>query len=202
MEGFFISSTNAQAKIPLKWWWVSLLILLSVVCVVSLKSISVDKQNLPRDVPNFKLPIFPAAVASQFSSASTSTHFFDNVHLENHVVVLNFWASWCESCSSERSYLNQLFTEFGSKVLFVGVATEDTYAKIEVSGKARMIPYTILVDAEGKLLRDLGSGTLPRTIILDSHGHILGQVFGAINPKEQERIRGLLNQGLANLEGG
>jgi hypothetical protein len=65
-----------------------------------------------------------------------------------------------------------------------------------------MIPYTIVRDDEGKILRELAGGNLPHTVIFDSKGHMLGEVFGAMNPKEQDRIRGLLNHALASPEGG
>src|ERR1043166_7522197 len=39
--------------------------------------------------------------------------FLDLATLRGHVVVVNFWASWCTACRSEMPQLEQLWTSYG-----------------------------------------------------------------------------------------
>src|SRR5438093_11982008 len=45
--------------------------------------------------------------------------------LRGKVVVVNFWASWCEPCKSEAPRFQQAFEHYGKRVAFVGVDTAD-----------------------------------------------------------------------------
>ncbi|WP_333688787.1 TlpA disulfide reductase family protein [Methylococcus capsulatus] len=101
----------------------------------------------------------------------------------SEVLLLNFWASWCEPCREEMPVLDELQAEFGPRGLkVVGLALEDRAA---VAAFLRRLPvgYRILVgerggDALAARLGDAGGG-LPFTVAFDIRGQVLATFLGS-----------------------
>jgi cytochrome c biogenesis protein CcmG/thiol:disulfide interchange protein DsbE len=103
------------------------------------------------------------------------------------VVVLNFWASWCDPCAAESPLLEtaerQLAATGQGTVLGVTYKdfTSDSLAFIRTHG----LTYPSLRDSTGALANAFGTEALPETFVLDrdsrvvaiSRGQILRQSF-------------------------
>jgi peroxiredoxin len=72
----------------------------------------------------------------------------------------------------------------------------DSAKAIEKSKKATTIPYPVLLDSDGNLLKALGAGTIPVTFVFDRAQKKILEVIGPLNPKEQDRVRAALAQSL------
>ncbi|MEK0411522.1 MAG: hypothetical protein RJA03_35, partial [Pseudomonadota bacterium] len=67
---------------------------------------------------------------------------------ENKVIVLNFWATWCEPCREEMPELSNLYAENKSKnVVVVGIAIDESKA-VKSYLKKTKVTYPILVDED------------------------------------------------------
>lgn len=107
-----------------------------------------------------------------------------------HVLVVNFWATWCPPCREEIPALvrarNKLLP---SGVEFVGIAI-DQVAKVVDFARNVQISYPLLVaDAAGlDLVRNLGNpgGGLPFTVVLDRKGSVAHRNLGAITQQKIE----------------
>lgn len=100
------------------------------------------------------------------------------------VVVLNFWASWCNPCREEMPDFSALRTEYRPLgVEFIGIAIDNS-ANVAKFLRQRPVDYPILIGegAANSLARQLGnpSGALPFTIVLDRRGNIVLRHLGRL----------------------
>lgn len=108
------------------------------------------------------------------------------------VVVVNFWATWCEPCREEIPVLIRVSQTYADKdVQLVGIAI-DTVAKIREFAAKYSIPYVSLVgDARAlDLLRGLGNtaGALPFSVVLDRSGAVASRKLGAYKEGELDTV--------------
>jgi cytochrome c biogenesis protein CcmG/thiol:disulfide interchange protein DsbE len=90
------------------------------------------------------------------------------------VVVLNFWASWCEPCQEEAPRLERLQGELarhGGTVL--GVTYKDASPDSLSFVRRYRITYPNLRDASGEFAHSYGTNELPESFVIDRYGHIV-----------------------------
>lgn len=108
------------------------------------------------------------------------------------VLVVNFWATWCEPCRKEIPEFIKLQEQFRSQgLLFVGIAL-DQKEKVAAYSKEAGINYPVLVgdwDAI-ELAKAAGNrqGGLPFTVVIDRSGKINGIHLGGISQADMEAM--------------
>ena len=106
------------------------------------------------------------------------------------VLVVNFWATWCEPCRKEIPEFIKLQEQFRNQgLLFVGVAL-DKKEKVVAYSKEAGINYPVLVgewDAI-ELSKAAGNrqGGLPFTVVIDRSGKITSIHLGGISRADME----------------
>jgi cytochrome c biogenesis protein CcmG, thiol:disulfide interchange protein DsbE len=91
--------------------------------------------------------------------------------LEGHPVVINKWASWCRPCRAEFPIFQQVATERGKELAFVGVNAEDKRPAAEEFLAERPLPYPSYEDPDEEIARGLeASKFFPMTIFVDDTG--------------------------------
>jgi thiol-disulfide isomerase/thioredoxin len=97
------------------------------------------------------------------------------------VVVVNFWASWCDPCVREQPGLEALWKQLAptGRVAFIGVNYRDQ-SKLARSYAQRFgVTYPLVSDPEGSLGATFGVPFLPATILADPSGHLRYRMVGA-----------------------
>jgi cytochrome c biogenesis protein CcmG/thiol:disulfide interchange protein DsbE len=110
------------------------------------------------------------------------------------VLVLNFWASWCEPCQVEAPLLEHAQGQLerqGGTVL--GVAYLDASPDSRSFVRRYHITYPNLRDNEGTFTHSYGTNQLPETFVLDRQGRIVAISRGEID-------QAFLNRALAAAE--
>jgi len=116
-------------------------------------------------------------------------------HLKGRPLVVNFWATWCPPCVEEMPHLEALSQEL-KNIQFVGIGIDNAanisqfVAKIPVS-----YPLYVAGHAGIAMVRELGNaaGGLPFTVLLDAEGRIFDTILGQVTPEDLRlRINRLL----------
>lgn len=104
--------------------------------------------------------------------------------LRGHVVLLNFWASWCGPCRAETPTLQRLATQLApAGVRVVGVLVADNAPAGRQFRAGLHVTYPSLVDTSGSLLNGfsgLPKSALPSSALIDASGKIAGTWIGPV----------------------
>lgn len=122
---------------------------------------------------------------------------------EGRVVVLNFWATWCEPCKKEMPDLSAIQNDYAaSGVQVIGAAGDAAADSAKVTKFIRefKVNFPVWVGATTDDMQRFGVGTvLPATVIIDRTGKIVRREIGIIKPAE---LREFLDQLVRNKQPG
>ena len=116
--------------------------------------------------------------------------------LRGQVVVLNFFASWCNPCRQEAPDLQQAWREYeGQGVQFLGIAYKDAASKAQAFLAEFDTTYPSALDPGSRVSRDYGVTGVPETYIIDQEGLLVRHVLGAVSAAElRQEIDKVLRQ--------
>ena len=124
---------------------------------------------------------------------------FTLAQYHGHVVVLNFWGSWCTPCRAEAPSLSQLARYFAPRgVRFLGVDIRDSPATAAAFQRDFKISYPSLNDPGDEIalaFRDtVPPAGIPTTLVIGRDGRIAARVIGEVS---YPGLRGLISQAMA-----
>ena len=97
--------------------------------------------------------------------------------LQGQVTVVNFWASWCQSCEEELPALQAIWEEYDDQgVMLVGVLYQDEIAAAQGAISQFGLTYPIGMDEEDRIATTYGITGIPETFVIDSQG-VVNEVF-------------------------
>ena len=103
--------------------------------------------------------------------------------LRGKVVMLDFWASWCQPCRDEAPALAQVYREYRElDVEFVGINLWDNPGDAELFLQQQGHEYPNGIDAEGKIAISYGVRGIPEKFFIGRDGAIARKFTGPMNP--------------------
>lgn len=116
-----------------------------------------------------------------------------------HVVVLNFWGSWCTPCRAEAPALASLSHRFHAQgVRFLGVDIRDSKAAAMAFMRDFHITYPSLNDPGDQVALDFRHTVpptgIPTTLVVGRHGRIAARVIGEVT---YGSLKGLISRAVA-----
>jgi len=93
--------------------------------------------------------------------------------LKDKVVLVDFWASWCDPCKASFPALNDLHKRFGPEgLVIIAVNVDENRADMEDFLKKNTAAFTVVRDAKQKLVEKVEVATMPSSFILDREGKV------------------------------
>ena len=114
-----------------------------------------------------------------------------------HVVLLNFWASWCyPACYEEAPVLESAWRAYRERGLVViGIDIQDTEAAGRRFIQQFGLTFPNAPDPKGKVSIDYGVYGVPETFLIDRRGMIRDKKVGAITEAYiKEKVEALLQE--------
>ena len=135
-------------------------ILLLIVLFVVMFSASTQAELTKGEVPNFTLKSLRG----------------DNVKLSEHrgeVIMLSFWATWCDKCKEAFPVLNGIYLKYRDKgFTLLSINTEENLKKVKKWLRGKRVAYPILLDSLHTVSDKYEVSDMPSTYILDRDGHV------------------------------
>lgn len=121
------------------------------------------------------------------------------------VLIVNFWASWCQPCRQELPSLNRAsaaLEQDGVAMLAVNLGEEPE--AVEAFMNDYPIDFTVLVDQRGIYSQRWQVRALPTTFVLNPRGEIVYRILGEKawdDPSLLAQVRQLASNRPSNLQG-
>lgn len=107
--------------------------------------------------------------------------------LRGRVVVLNFWAAWCDPCRREMPRLEQAWQRYRDRgVTFVGVNTTDFSGDAQRFVRRYRVTFPTVRDGNGRVLARYGGLPIPWTYFVGRDGRIVGYIHGEVTAEALE----------------
>lgn len=147
------------------------------------RGMALDPRHLPttkagKPLPSFQVPLLVPATDPKLTSLSPKL-------MIGKPFLLNFWASWCSSCSGEQAFLVRLAKQ---GIPIYGLNLKDNKKEAKAWLKTYGNPYQLVgEDREGRVAIDMGVYGTPETFLIDSKGMIIYRHAGILNGKIWQR---------------
>ena len=129
-----------------------------------------------------------------FVRSDLENHRVNLAELRGHVVLLNFWATWCAPCQIEMPRFSAWQSKYRTEGLeIIGVSMDDDLALVESLLRKGKVNYPIVMGDEKLGLLYGGVLGLPVTYLIDREGVVRARFKGESNLDTMERaIQSLL----------
>lgn len=117
------------------------------------------------------------------------------------ITVLSFWATWCVPCKKELTNMAEVYDEWKKKynLQIVAVSIDDSRSatKVKPAVEGQRWEYDVLLDVNQDLKRQLNIQSVPFTLLVDANGKIVYTHSGYVDGDEyilEEEIQKLLKK--------
>ena len=95
--------------------------------------------------------------------------------LRGHVVLINFWATWCPPCRKEMPDLDALYQRFQSQGLIVLAISDEPPTTVTTFLGTHAVSYPILLDPGRKVNDAFHIDGIPKSFIYNRQGKLVAQ---------------------------
>jgi thiol-disulfide isomerase/thioredoxin len=107
--------------------------------------------------------------------------------LRGKVVVLNFWATWCDPCRAEMPLLQKIQDQYSDKLVVVGVNIGESQAAVQKFADSYHLSFPIVLDPKQTSVDLYYIGAFPTTFFLDKDGILQAQQVGGMDEGTLDR---------------
>ena len=154
---------------------ITILVVLLAIFVLFYQGLWGDPRHIPPVLVGTPAPLIEGPDVES-GTVRSSTQY------NGKVILINFWASWCQECKVEHDNLLRLSHEFKDHPAFVmlGINYQDEVAKARTYLKHYGSSFPHVRDVTGALAIDFGVYGVPETFVIDKEGIIRHKWIGPI----------------------
>lgn len=114
-----------------------------------------------------------SSIAPKFALPSRSGDMISLDQLKGQVVMLNFWASWCNPCRQEMPLLDQMHKRYSSLgFTLLGVNVEANTKDAERWLADTPVSFPVVFDKDSKVSQMYEVSAMPSTVFIDRKGNV------------------------------
>jgi peroxiredoxin len=118
----------------------------------------------------------------EFSGLSSENRSVSLAGVHGRVIVLNFWATWCQECRPEMAVFERLHRELTPRGLsIVGINARERVSAVRQYSKELGLTFPLVLDLKGEINSAYGVVGLPTTFLIARDGRAVAL---AIGPRE------------------
>jgi cytochrome c biogenesis protein CcmG, thiol:disulfide interchange protein DsbE len=132
------------------------------------------------------------ALATWLASGTTFAEPPKDVELDlgrfrGHVVVVDFWASWCAPCRRSIPWLNSIQAKYADQgLVIIGVNVDKERHDAERFLQETPARFQILFDSQGRLPARYGVIAMPSSYVFDRNGTLVARHLGFQTARREE----------------
>ncbi|MFT4610893.1 MAG: thiol-disulfide isomerase/thioredoxin [Glaciecola sp.] len=138
---------------------------------------------------SFNLTAQENVPTSEIKTLDGKTTTLQKISEDHDLIVVSLWATWCVPCKKELDAINDVYAdwqdEIDVKVYAISVDDSRTVSRVKPLVNGKDWDFTILLDTNNDLKRELGASTVPVTLII-KNGKIVFRHSGYTPGAEDE----------------
>ena len=133
--------------------------------------------------------VAPDITGREFGAAAYEGRHFSLAGQRGHVVVVNFFASWCGPCQQEEANLISFAWQQRSHgVAVLGVVFNDTLGAARAFDAKYGALYPSVDDPNGAFAFHYGVTSPPSTFIIDARGRVAAELIGPVSVAQLDAV--------------
>ena len=164
-----------------------------IFCFIIFSSISQTNEEPPLDniaINEIPKPI-SAVIFEDFSGKE--------INLKNYngkLIILNFWATWCQPCKKEMPSLDKLYQDINFKnlqVFAVNMEQPNTLKTKKFFDDLNINNLKIYFDPKLNFVKEFKLRGVPTTVLVNKKGEEFARIIGEVDFEEKKFLKWLLN---------
>ena len=146
-----------------------------------------EKQEAAADqgdgVIEFKpgMPIKEGVQAPDFTGELIDGTSITLSELQGKPVIINFWATWCGPCVKEMPAFERLKDDFGDKIGIIAVNCGDDAGTVKDFVEENGYTFPVVLDEEYSISMLYPTNSIPYTVVVDAEGRVTHISTGALD---------------------
>ena len=131
----------------------------------------------------------PAVTLKSIDGATVQSETLSN---DGKPFIIDFFATWCKPCNRELDAISEVYEEWqeetGVKIFAVSIDQAQNINKVKPLVSNHNWEYDVLLDPNSDFLRAVGGQMIPYTLIVDAQGKVVYKHSGYTDGAETEII--------------
>ena len=127
------------------------------------------------------MPIKDGVAAPDFTGELMDGTSITLSELQGKPVIINFWATWCGPCVKEMPAFERLKDDFGDKIGIIAVNCGDDAETVKDFVEENGYTFPVVLDEEYSISMLYPTNSIPYTVVLDAEGKVTHISTGALD---------------------